>query len=122
MSERHDAGAAGRYTPGPWGIEVGVSSVGLGFNGIYHAVKIGGRSYTVAHTEEITGDVETVGRRGPYVTQRVVNPRPPQRKPHPDVCLIAAAPAMFDYINKRAKAGDREAAKVIRAALTGGQR
>ena len=119
-----------RITPGPWKVEVGVSSIGMGFNGIYHAIVKGGHSYTVAQTEEVTGEVvsESLGRG--YVRERLVNRRKPQREPHPDVLLISAAPGMFAALtkliwrldhNQTIQIGDVKKARAALALATGQQ-
>jgi hypothetical protein len=82
--------AAKNATQGPRRVIVGVVSVGMGRNGLFHAVTIGRHQYTVGHTDEITGDVKSEPLPNGYVRETLVNRRPPQREPHPDAAFIAA--------------------------------
>lgn len=84
------------HTPGPWGLQVILSSCGLEQNGYSHQVVIGGKSYTVALSSQRNYDsVHKETLPDGYVRSVGVGRRVPDLTPHADLRLIYAAPELL---------------------------
>lgn len=97
-----------QLTPGPWQIAVGHSSNGSlgrtgGFAYLFHAIRIGGRRHTVAHTSQRISDCAVedlpIEQYGPgYVRYSSKNSIPVSYEAHPDALMAAAAPELYEAL------------------------